>query len=60
MRPRMAEANATDCSRLAWLLLRSGREDEAREWTLKGSNMDPDNEHCQSLADRLHLLRPPK
>lgn len=60
MRPRMAEANATDCSRLAWLLLRSGREDEAREWTLKGCNMDPDNEHCQSLADRLHLLRPPK
>lgn len=56
MRSRMGEANASDCSRLAWLLLKAGRDDEAREWTRKGCDLDPTDEHCQGLAQRLHML----
>lgn len=56
MKTRMANANASDCSRLAWLMLRSGREPEAREWTTRGLEIEPENEHCIALAGRLHLL----
>jgi hypothetical protein len=52
------EANATDCSRVAWLFLSLHNEDSAREYALKGIQMEPQNEHCRNLAIRLNLQGP--
>jgi len=55
MAQRLDEANATDCSRLAWLHLHIQREDEARRYTEAGLARDLRNRHCQRLAERLGI-----
>jgi tetratricopeptide (TPR) repeat protein len=52
MEERGTEANANDCSRLAWLCLNIGDESRAKKWARAGLEIDPYNPHCQSLAER--------
>jgi hypothetical protein len=52
---RESEANATDLSRLAWLLMHLGRSGEAKEVVQAGLDLDPGNSHCRKLAVRLHV-----
>jgi hypothetical protein len=47
------ELDATDCSRLAWLYLHVGNARRARELAEQGSQLEPSNEHCQSLLASL-------
>jgi hypothetical protein len=54
MEARLREADATDFSRLAWLYLLNGEEFHARNHTTAGLRIEPDNEHCLNLAERLH------
>jgi hypothetical protein len=42
MEPKIADGDATDCSRLAWLLIRCEREDRAIEIVECGLRLDPD------------------
>jgi len=49
----IAEASATDLSRLAWLHLHSGNDHRARDVADLGLQRDPDNVYCQRLVDRL-------
>ena len=53
MIPHMAHGSATDCSRVAWLYLHSGRSEEARHWTEEGLDRDPDHPHCVRLRSKL-------
>ena len=53
MEARIAEANATDCSRLAWALLQAGQSERAKAIVNRGLLMDPQNEHCLKLKARL-------
>lgn len=53
MESRITEGNATDCSRLAWLLMRLQDEDKARQMVKRGLELEPLNEHCQRLNDKL-------
>lgn len=55
MRERIQEANAIDCSRLAWLYLNVNDEDAAKQIIEKGLRLEPDNEYCQKLAERLSI-----
>ncbi len=55
MEERLDEADATDLSRLAWLCLNLGDEGRASEYTKRGLDQDPQNQHCGKLADRLRL-----
>lgn len=55
MEARVEEADATDCSRLAWLYLHLHNEAKAREFTVRGLQLDPNNEHCLNLASRLGI-----
>lgn len=58
MNGRRDEADATDLSRLAWLLLHLGRSAEAKdvvEWALDIDGSDP---HCRKLATRLGVAAP--
>ena len=50
---RIHEANATDRSRLAWLCLHLGNAARAREHIEEGLEMDPGNQHCLKLQERL-------
>jgi len=50
---RIAEASATDLSRLAWLHLHAGNPDRSEEVASLGLKMEPDNQHCQRLIERL-------
>lgn len=50
---RIAEANATDCSRLAWLCIHLRDSAGAGAYVNRGLELDPDNHHCQALAERL-------
>jgi len=45
--------SATDCSRLAWLYLNVGKEDQARDIAVFGIGQEPANEHCLKLVQRL-------
>jgi hypothetical protein len=53
MTKRKDEADATDLSRLAWLLMNIGRQQEAGEIVHEGLALEPSNLHCQKLAERL-------
>jgi tetratricopeptide (TPR) repeat protein len=53
MEARIAEANATDCSRLAWLLLQAGEQERASAVVDRGLELDPSNEHCQKLKRKV-------
>lgn len=57
MEPRLAEGDATDCSRLAWLLIRCDQEDRALEIVEYGLKLDPNNEYCQNLKIRIWKRR---
>jgi hypothetical protein len=52
---RLAEADATDFSRVAWLALALHDEERARGFTLEGLTIDPNNEYCAKLAQKLGL-----
>jgi hypothetical protein len=58
MESRITEANATDCSRLAWLHINDRNEGLARPYVERGLALDPHNEHCQGLAAKLQISLP--
>lgn len=49
--PRADEANGTDCSAIAWLLLKRRERSKAREYVLKGLRLEPSNAHCLRLLE---------
>jgi len=49
MEPRINEGDATDCSRLAWVLIQAGKGERAREIIDLGLQIDPTNEYCLKL-----------
>ena len=53
MESRIAEADATDHSRLAWLLMNIGDAKHARRVVDAGLKLDPTNFHCRKLRQRL-------
>jgi hypothetical protein len=53
MEPQINEFNATDCSRLAWLYLKLHLEDRARALVDKGLALEPFNEYCLKLKDKI-------
>jgi hypothetical protein len=53
MESRLAEASATDLSRLAWLHLHAGDARRALEIAEFGLARDPANPHCQRLVAKL-------
>lgn len=53
MESRIGEANATDRSRLAWLCLHLGETARASKHIEEGLEMDPDNQYCLRLRERL-------
>lgn len=56
MEERIEEADATDCSRLAWLCLHLHDEQKARQYTEEGLQLDSTNEHSLRLAERLQMV----
>ncbi len=52
---RIGEAKPDDLSRMAWLALHLSREDKAADFTVKGLSMDPDNQHCLRIAERIGI-----
>ena len=50
---RLPELDATDCSRLAWLRMHLRDMPLARQAAEMGHTLDPQNEHCLRLLDRL-------
>jgi len=52
---RLGEADATDFSRMAWLALALHDEDHGRRLTLGGLSIDPYNEYCVKLAQKLGI-----
>jgi len=48
-----ADATGDDYSRLAWLYLHLGRRADAKSCATDGLQVDPQNEHCLRLLDRL-------
>ena len=50
---RQNEADATDMSRLAWLCMHDQDQAAARSWVEKGLEVEPQNQHCQALRDRI-------
>jgi hypothetical protein len=53
MAERIEEADATDCSRLAWLCLHLSNPEEARQYTEIGLARDSTNQHCLRLQSKL-------
>ncbi len=53
MERRVKEADATACSRLAWLCVHLKDMDRANQHAKRGLALDPANEHCLRLATRL-------
>lgn len=53
MESRMSDANATDCSRLAWLYLRLGEQENARSLVDRGLKRESLNEYCLKLKEKL-------
>jgi hypothetical protein len=58
MENRVVEGDATDRSRLAWLYIHNREDQRARPHVERGLALDPQNEHCQRLASRLHVPLP--
>lgn len=57
---RISSGNATDRSRLAWLCIRVRDEESAIRHVQKGLEIEPDNEYCVRLAERLNIVPPEK
>ncbi len=55
MEGRIKEANAQDCSRLAWLFLNMQDEPNALKYARMGLERDRDNQHCRKLVDKLSM-----
>jgi hypothetical protein len=55
MKTKESEAGAVDLSRMAWLAMQAGNEEEGKRLTAKGLSIDPNDEHCLNLAKRLGL-----
>ena len=55
MSDRLSEADADDCSRLAWLYFHLHDEVRVRSLTKEGLKLAPDNEHLKRLAEKLKL-----
>jgi len=53
MESRIAEASATDHSRLAWLHLHAGDKDRALQVAELGLKQDPENMYCERLVEKL-------
>jgi tetratricopeptide (TPR) repeat protein len=53
LKSKISQCNATDLSRLGWLLLNNNRPQEAEEVVKKGMSIDPNNSYCQRLLDKL-------
>ena len=53
---RIIEADATSCSRLAWLYYLLRDHDGRDESIIRGLKLDPKNEYCKRLAERF-LIR---
>jgi len=53
MEAQMDDANATDCSRLAWLYLMLRDEEKARNLVDRGLKLEPSNEYCLKLKEKL-------
>jgi hypothetical protein len=49
MENRLHEADATDCSRLAWLCIHLKDKTRARNYAEHGLTLDPDNSYCKKL-----------
>lgn len=52
---REKEANATDLSRLAWLLIYVGRRADAKQVVRVALDREPSNQHCRKLAHTLKV-----
>jgi NB-ARC domain-containing protein len=52
-RMELDDVSATDCSRLAWLFIHLRDDNKARILTKRGLELEPDNHHCQNLANKL-------
>ncbi len=53
---RINEAQPDDLSRMAWLALHLFQRDDAEDYVKRGLELDPHNQYCLSIADRLELL----
>ena len=53
---RISEAKADDLSRMAWLAIHLLQTDKAKDFAIRGLSMEPQNEHCFNIADRLGIL----
>lgn len=58
MESRIAEGNATDCSRLAWLFRRLQDEQKAQQMVKRGLEIEPANEYCVKLGVKLNIPPP--
>lgn len=58
MAKRQNEANATDLSRLAWLLINVRRRADAKGIVKEALGFEPTNTHCRKLAERLKIPLP--
>ena len=55
MEKRVEEANATDCSRLAWLAMHLRDRKAAEEYSGRGLELEPEHEYCLKLQRRLRI-----
>ena len=52
---RISEAKADDLSRMAWLAIHLSQTDKARDFAIRGLSMEPQNEHCLNIGERLGI-----
>ena len=52
MEEGFSEADATDCSRIAWLYMNMRDEANALKYASKGLEVDPNNDYCQRLKQK--------
>lgn len=53
MERQLSTLDATDCSRLGWLLVNIGETERALHVAQHGLTKDPNNRHCQNLVRKL-------
>src|SRR5262249_49266873 len=53
MNSRLGEADAVDLSKMAWLSLHLRRPEQAARYARRGLELDPNNQHCAKLVDKL-------
>ncbi|HUZ45275.1 MAG TPA: NB-ARC domain-containing protein [Terriglobia bacterium] len=58
MERRIDEADATDCSRLAWLCLHTDDRELAKTYAVRGLDLDPQNWHCRKLSEQPSIQSP--